>query len=75
MPLGRGGPGLARRDSGNALQVAPSRPLAAKFRALMEYLQVGQRGAWAFQRLRHTRAPAVSLVLVLACLRYRGVPC
>ncbi|GLC59670.1 hypothetical protein PLESTB_001520500 [Pleodorina starrii] len=48
LATGRGGPGLDRRASGRDLPSAPtpSRPLASKFRLLMEYLAGSLAVAW-----------------------------
>ncbi|GFR46253.1 hypothetical protein Agub_g7803 [Astrephomene gubernaculifera] len=46
LALGRGGPPLPRRPSGSHLLSPPSRPLAAKFRLLLEYLAGSLCDAW-----------------------------
>ncbi|KAG2485524.1 hypothetical protein HYH03_015796 [Edaphochlamys debaryana] len=46
LATGRSGPGLERRPSGSSLLSAPSRPLAPKFRALVDYLAGALADAW-----------------------------
>ncbi|GIL96494.1 hypothetical protein Vretimale_2284 [Volvox reticuliferus] len=54
LAIGRGGPGLERRASGREILSAPTRPLAIKFRALMEYLAGSLAVAWGGNNTHET---------------------